>query len=138
MPATQSTTGRFGYASIAGNPANITGWTANLHKALADATDSGNYDPVTGQLYQSQAYGVIGIDGTLKGNYDLAGSTDTNLTSHFKADGPWPVVLQITRSVTFASFNADFEAVDFNVEVPGSTMVTWSCSFKSNGIPVLP
>lgn len=138
MAATQSTTGRFGTGSVNGTAIGITRWTARLHKDLADATDSNNYDATTQQTYQSQAYGVIGIDGTLEGNYDLGGSTDSNFTQKFKTDGPYPVVLGITRTTTFASFSADFSDVEFSVSVPGSTMVTFTANFKSNGVPTLP
>lgn len=137
MAGTQSTTGRFGYGSVSGVPIGITGWTGTLNKPLADATDSNNYDATTQQTYQSQAYGVIGIDGTLEGNYDLAGTTDAQFTQKFKTDGPYPIVLGITRTQTWASMNADFSDIQFRVSVPGSTMVTFTANFKSNGIPTL-
>lgn len=138
MAATQSFTGRFGTASVSNTPVGITGWTARLHKDLADATDSNNYDASTNQTFQSQAYGVIGIDGSLTGNVDLGGSTDSLFIQKFLTDGPYPLTLSFTRSVVFASMNADFSDVDFSLSVPGSTMVTFTANFKSNQKPTLP
>jgi hypothetical protein len=137
MAATQSQTGRFGYGTISGVAIGITSWTGTLNKPLADATDSNNYDAATQQTYQSQAYGVIGIDGSLEGNYDLGGSTDAQFTQKFKTDGPYPVVLGFTRTSLFMAANVDFSDIQYKVSVPGSTMISFTANFKSNGIPTL-
>lgn len=137
MAASQSITGRAGNAQIASTTINITKWDATIERALADATDSGDFDSVTGQTYQSQAEGVVGINGTLEGNYDLAGSTDSLITQKFLTDGPYSLLLGITSAVKWASFNADFENATFSLSVPGATMVTFRTSFKSNGKPTL-
>lgn len=138
MAATQSVTGRGGSAKVNNVTIGITRWEATITRALADATDSNNYDSTSGQTFQSQAEGVVGIDGTLEGNYDLSGTTDANFSQKLvAADGPYPVVLGLTPSVNFASLNADFENVRYSVSVPGATMITFSCSFKSNGKPTV-
>lgn len=138
MAATQSKTGRSGNVTVGGNVLNITGWTAKPRKEFADSTDSGDYDATTGQTWTSQAPGVTGLDGTIKGNWDFGGSTDTNLIQIFKSDGPYAVVLKLTASVSFASFNADITDVDVEVSVPGSTMISFTANFKSNGIITYP
>lgn len=136
--ATQSVTGRSGNATINSVVIGITQWEATITRQLADATDSNNYDSVSGQTFQSQAEGVVGIDGTLSGNYDLSGTTDANLSQKLVAsDGPYPIMLAFTPTVKFASFSADLENVRYSVSVPGATMITFSSSFKSNGKPVV-
>ncbi len=73
----------------------------------------------------------------LMGIFDLAGTTDANFIQKFKSDGPYAVVLNITRTVQFASFNGDFDEIEINVAVPGATMVTFTTPFMSNGVPTL-
>jgi hypothetical protein len=137
MAATQSITGRGGSAKVNGVTIGITRWTGRLRKEFADATDSNNYDAATGQTWTSQAPGVLGMDGTVEGNYDLAGTTDANFTQKFKTDGPYATVLNLSPTVSHSSFNADFSDVEYSVSVPGSTMVTFTANFKSNGIITL-
>lgn len=137
MAATQSVTGRSGNATINNVVIGITKCDATLTRDLADATDSNNYDPTTGQTFKSQAEGAVGIDGTVEGNFDIGGSTDAQIIQKFLTDGPYPLMLAYTASVKFASMNADFENVALSVSVPGSTMITFRSSFKSNGKPTL-
>jgi hypothetical protein len=137
MAVTQSFTGRQGSATINGVFIAITRWTAQLHREYADSTDSNNYDAATGQIYQSQAPGVIGIDGTIEGNIDLTGIVDAQVFQKFKTDGPYPMLLSFTRAVNFCSGNFDYTTMDTTVQVPGATMVTFTANFKSNGVPII-
>lgn len=134
---TQSETGRTGSANVNGVPIAITSWKGKLHKEFAVSTDSNNLDPTSGQLYRSRAPGEVWIEFSCEGNYDLGGTTDANFSQKWKQDGPWPVVLGINRTTTWASFNADFDDVDFSVTVPGAVMITFTASGQSNGIPTI-
>jgi hypothetical protein len=127
-------TGRAGSATVNAVALAITGWSAKLNKELADSTDSNNFDPASGQLYASQVPGVISMEATIEGNFDTAGSTSTNIIAKLKSDVPIPLVLKLTQAVTFGSGNFDLSNVDVSVAVPGSTMVTFSATAKSNGI----
>lgn len=135
MAATQSFTGRFGRAQVNAVEIGITKWTMKARKEFADATDSNNFDATTGQLWTSQDPGAVGFDGSVEGNYDAAGTTDTNFIQKFKSDGPFPVSLFYTRTVLAMTANCDFSDVDVTVSVPGSTMVTFTANFKTNGVP---
>lgn len=138
MALTLSQTGRFGTTTVLGVFIPITTWTAKIRKAFSPSTDSNNYDPITGQTWTSQQPGVVGLDGTLGGNFDFGGTTDANFIQKFKTDGPYAIVLGLTRTTTFASCNADFSDVDFSVSIDDANMITWSATFKSNGIVTLP
>lgn len=133
MAATQSRTGRWGEATVNSVLINITKWTAKPRKEFADSTDSGGYDAVTKQVFTSQAPGVTGLDGTIEGNYDFGGTTDANFTQLFYTDGPYAVILAFSTTLNFATFSADFSDVEYTVMVPGSTMITFTTNFKSNG-----
>ncbi len=135
MAATQSATGRYGRATVLGVEIGITGWTAKPSKAFADATDSNNYDTVTTQVWRSQDPGDVGFDGTITGNFDLAGTTDANFIQKFKSDGPYATALYQTRTVLFLSGNFDYTDVDITVTVPGATMMTFTANWKLNGTP---
>lgn len=137
MAVTQSATGRYGNAQVNGVAINITGWRCKVHKEFAVATDSGNYDPVTAQLFRSRAPGEVWLEGQIEGNYNFDGTTDANFTQKFKTDGPYAVVLSFSRTVNFASFNADFDEVEFTITVNGANMLTFSSPFQSNGVPTL-
>ncbi len=137
MAQTLDTTGRYGNVTVLGVVIPITGWRCKVHKEFAIATDSGNYDSATAQLWRSRAPGEVWCEGSLEGNFDLAGTTDANFIQKFKSDGPYAVVLNITRTVQFASFNGDFDEIEINVAVPGATMVTFTTPFMSNGVPTL-
>lgn len=137
MAVTQSKTGRSGSATVGGVVIPITKWSVKSNRNLADATDSGNYDPVSGQTFSSQANGVVGIEITIEGNYDAA-TTATNITAKIKLDGPFAVVLKIDPTTTYASGNFDFSDVECNLEVPGGTMVAWTATGKSNGVITFP
>ena len=52
----------------------------------------------------------------------------------FKTDGPYALVLKLTSSVTWASFNADFDQTEVKVMVAGATVITFSAPFQSNGV----
>lgn len=137
MSVTQSKTGRYGTATVNGVVVNITDWSCKVHKEFAIATDSGNYDATTQQLYRSRAPGEVWLEGSIKGNYDFGGTTDANFTQLYKSDGPYAVILGLTRSVNFASFNADFDEVNYTVTVNGANMITFDTNFMSNGVPTL-
>ncbi len=139
MAITQTTsmTGRFGNAKVNGVAIGITGWNCTVRKEFADSTDSNNYDPVTSQTWTSQQPGVVGVDAMVKGNFDQSGIVDANFIQKFKTDGPYAMGLYLTQTLQFASGNWDFSDVQTTVEVPGSTMVTFTANAKSNGIVVL-
>lgn len=137
MAVTQSATGRFGTITVNGVTIPITMWRCKVHKEFAVSTDSGNYDATTTQLYRSRAPGEVWLEGHVEANYDFGGTTDANFTQKFKTDGPYPVVLSFSRTTTFASFNADFDEVEYTVTVPGATMISFTSPFQSNGTPTL-
>jgi hypothetical protein len=134
---TQSISGRGGSMKVNGVTIAITEWSGKLHKEFAISTDSNNYDPVSGQLYRSRAPGEIWIEFSAKGNYDMAGTTDTNFSQKWKQDGPWPVVLGLTSTTNWGSFSADLDDLNFSLSVPGATMTTFDISGQSNGIPII-
>ena len=75
MSVTSSKTGRFGNLTIAGNVCNITGWTCQIHREYAVATDSGNLDATgTPQLWRLRLPGEVWFAGTVDGFYDFGGA----------------------------------------------------------------
>jgi hypothetical protein len=134
--ATQSKTGRSGSVTVASVVIPITKWSLKGTKDLADSTDSGNYDPPSGQTYKSQQPGVIGLEGTIEGNWDAA-TTSSGIIAKLKADPPLPCVFKIDASTNYASGNFDLSDVETSVEVPGATMIKFTANVKSNGIFVL-
>lgn len=136
MP-TQSMTGRGGTATVNGVVIPITKWSSKANRNLADATDSANYDVATGQTWTDMASGVVSLELTLEGNYDLA-TTSAQITSKIKTDGPFPVVLQVNRTTTYLTGNFYFSDVETSLEVPGGTMVSWTANAKNSGIVTLP
>lgn len=131
--AVQKTTGRSGSATIRGQVISITKWEAKSSKNLADATASDNYDSTSGQLWQSQAVGAIGMEVTIEGNFDLAGTTDAQFVQWLKMDPPADVLLYITPTVRYCEGLFDMSDVSVSLSVPGGTMVTYSATLKSNG-----
>ena len=136
MAASQTFTGRQGQASIAGNIVPITKWTAKITRQYADSTDSSTYNPATGQVWETQAPGTVVAEGTLEGNYDLA-TTDADITQLFAADGPYTTEFWLNRATPFMSGPFNFMNMEVTVSVPGATMCTFTCDFKSSGIPTI-
>lgn len=137
MPTqTQSFTGRQGTATVGNNVIPITKWTAKITRAYADSTDSSTYDSTTGQVWESQAPGTVVAEGTLEGNFDLA-TTSQDVIQLFKADGPYTVLFALTRSVNFMTGSFNFMDCEVTITIPGATMCTWSCNFKSTSIITL-
>lgn len=134
---TQSVTGRGGNMKVNGVTIGITSWKGKVHKEFAVATDSNNYDPTTGQTWRSRAPGELWIEFSAELNYDLGGTTDANFTQKFKTDGPYPVILGLTPTTNFASFNADFDEIEFTMSVPGATMLSGATNGMSNGVVTL-
>ena len=132
MAATSGRTGRAGSVSLSAIVINITGWSAKLNINFADSTDSGNYSAPN--LFDSQLNGSQHVEGSIKGFYD-ASNTATNLDGVIKvpSSGPYATVLKIDASTTWFSGNCDFTDIEYSLEVPGATMVTFSANFKSNG-----
>ena len=135
--ATQSKTGRFGGATVRTNSVAITKWTCKIIKEFADSTDSGGYDAATTQTWGSQAPGVLRLEGSIEGNFDFSGTTDANFIQTFKSEGPYATVLAFDKSNNFANGNFDYTDVECAVEVPGSTMITFTANIKSNGVITL-
>lgn len=135
MAATQSATGRFGRGTVLGVEIGITKWTGKMRKEFADATDSNNYDATTGQTWTSQDPGVVGCDATVEGYYDFSGTIDANFIQKFKSDGPYAMILYLTRTAVWASWNWDFSDFEISLSVPGATNITFSANCKSNGAP---
>lgn len=126
-------TGRGGSATVGGHAVAISKWTAKFTKALADTTDSSTWDGT--HLFQSQAPGVLGCDGTLEGYWDQAGSTTTYLMNILLNDPKTAVTLAYDST---GSHNAmvgyfDISDVEISLEVPGATAVKFTANFKSNG-----
>lgn len=130
---TNSATGRKGKLVVAGNTIAITKWSGKLVTEYADGTDSANYDAVTGNTWASQQPGVTHTEGTIEGNYDLS-NTSTNITSKIKTPGPYAATFGLTDSVNWGSGNIDLTDVEVSVEIPGSTMITFSANWKSSGV----
>lgn len=130
-----SATGRAGSVTYNSQAINITGWNAKVTREYADSTDSSNFDTGTGQIYGSQKPGVVRVEGSIKGNYDIGGTTSTNVTAHIIDDTPRTLLLSLTRSVNWGSMSVDLTDVEISVETPGSTMMTFTANFKSNGVP---
>lgn len=122
--------------TLAGNIVPITKWTAKITRNYADSTDSSTYDPATGQVWETQAPGSVFFEGSMEGNFDLA-TTSADIIALFKTDGPYAVVLGLTRSVNLLSGNVNLQDADVTIEIPGATMCTWTCSYHSDGIPTL-
>jgi hypothetical protein len=140
MAITQTTsqTGRFGYGTINSSVNfSVTGWDVTVRKEFSPSTDSNNYDPVTKQTWTSQQPGVVGADGMVEGFFDIGGVIDTNFIQSFKTDGPYPMLLGISRTQNFISSNWDFSDVKVSVKVDGAVMVTFTANCKTNGVPVL-
>lgn len=134
--ATQSFTGRQGQATVAGNIVPITKWTSKITRQYADSTDSATYDVPTGQTWETQAPGTVVAEGSLEGNFDLA-TTSADIISLFKTDGPFLVLLALTRATNFMQAYFNFMDCEVTISIPGATMCTWSCNYKSTSIPVI-
>lgn len=132
MAATAGKTGKAGNITIGGNVIPITKWSGKLEIDFADSTDSGNY--ASPNLPKSQLPGAYQVTGSIEAFYD-ANTTSVNITSNIKnpTGGPYALVLKFDASTTWFSGNVDFSDVDFTVQVPGATMVTFTANFKSNG-----
>lgn len=124
-------TGRAGHATVGGTALSISKWTAKFTKALADTTDSSTWDG--SHLYQSQAPGVLGCDGTLEGYWDQAGTTTTVLMNILTNDPKTAVVLYYDATHQAMNGYFDISDVEMTLEVPGATAVKFTATFKSNG-----
>lgn len=131
--AAGSKTGRAGYVTVNSVVIPITKWNVKGTKALADSTDSSNWDTVSNELYQAQLPGVLALEGTIEGYWDSA-TTGTGIIAKLKADATLPITLQYDRSTNAFSGNFDLADVDVSVTVPGSTMISFTANFKSNGV----
>jgi hypothetical protein len=129
--------GRGGSAVVNGISINITGWKGVLHVDLEDGTDSSAYVPSTGKLWKYQEEGPVWLDGSLTGWYDTGGTTDSALTQQLaNSYGPYPISLNLTQSLLFASGTCDFEQFVVNVVVPGAKTIDFSADFKFNAAPL--
>jgi hypothetical protein len=131
---TQGKTGKAGSITISGNVIPITRANPKVSMEFADSTDSGNYDPTSGNLYKSQLAGDTQIVLAIEGYWDAA-TTSTNITGKIQnpAAGPYPLVVKLDGSTTYCSGNFDLTDVDLQVEIPGATMISFTATARSNG-----
>lgn len=134
MAQTQGKTGKAGSLTISSNVIPITKANPKVSMEFANATDSGNYDPVSGNIYTSQLSGETKIVLQIEGYWDAA-TTSTNITAKIQnpSGGPWPMVVKLDGSTTYCSGNFDLTDVDLQVEVPGATMISFTATATSNG-----
>lgn len=132
--ATSGMTGKAGSITVGGTVIPITKCNSKQTIAFADATDSGNYDSGSGNLYKSQLSGDVQIEMTIEGNYDTA-TTSANIIGKMKApsSGPYAAVFKLNGSTTLFSGNVDLTDMETSLTVPGAEMVTFTCTAKSNG-----
>jgi hypothetical protein len=134
MAATQGKTGKAGALTISSNVVPITSAKPKVSVEFADSTDSGNYDVATGNIYKAQLAGETSIELSIEGYWDAA-TTSTNITAKIQSpgSGPWPMVVKLDGSTTLCSGNFDLSDVEFSVQVPGATMISFTATAKSNG-----
>jgi hypothetical protein len=134
MAATQGKTGKAGSITISGNVVPITKASPKVTMNFADATDSGNYDSGSGNLYKSQLAGDTQMELSIEGFWDAA-TTSTNITAKIQApgSGPYAMVVKLDGSTTYCSGNFDLTDVSLDVTVPGATMISFTATAKSNG-----
>jgi hypothetical protein len=128
--------GRGGSAMVNGIPLNITGWKGVLHIEFEESTASDSYVPATGKLWKIREEETVSLEGSLTGYYDTAGTTDSAFTQQLaNAYGPYPISLNLTKSLLFAAGTCDFEQFTVNVMVPGAKTIDFSADFKFNANP---
>jgi hypothetical protein len=121
---------------VNGIPLNITGWKGVLRIQFEDSTASDSYVVSTGKLWEIREEETVSLEGSLTGYYDTAGTTDSAFTQQIaNAYGPYPISLNLTKSLLFASGTCDFEQFTVNVMVPGAKTIDFSADFKFNANP---
>lgn len=126
-------TGKGGSATIDGNSIAFTKWTESVAREMATATDSSSYNVATDTLHTSRSPGEEGSEIKVEGNFDLA-VTGTQILSKLRTTAAVPCVLKLDATTTYCSGNYWLSDVETSLEVPGSTMITFSATLMSEGI----
>ena len=127
-------TGKAGNMTWNGTAIPITSAKPKVAKAMADSTDSSNYDAGTQQLYKAQLPGDWQMTLAVEGFFDRT-ITPTTVLAALVSNATVEAVVKIDGSTTFVDCFFDVSDFDMDITVPGAVMVGYTCTMMSNGKP---
>lgn len=131
--ARKRATGKAGSVNLDSVAVPITQWTANLDANLQENTDTGDYDAVSGQTWESYVPGKRSGTIDIEGNVDLTATTGTAdmVVAKMLADDPLPIELKFDQSTYFGFGTVILENV--KVTSPVSDNITFTSTARLVG-----
>lgn len=118
--------------TLNGTTIPITKYTPKGNRKLADTTDTGDYDPTSGLVWNSQLPVSANLELTVEGRFRRSSTMNALVKLLFSGATAVPTVLNLDAGTLFGHGNFDIK--DFSTDVPAEDTVTWTATFKSNGV----
>lgn len=130
--ATQKLTGRAAFFTISGTKIPFKKFTPKSTRKLVDSTDSLDYDPTSDLIWTEQLAAGMSIEFAVEGWYNLSVTPANVLNLLYTSAAAVPIVVNLNASVILGHGN--FDISDFSSDIPVDDMVSFSATFKSNGV----
>ena len=125
-------TGKAGNILINAAVVAITKWSSKVIKEYADSTDSNGFDPISRQLWKTQAAGSLQLEGSIEGYFNFNVGLSAILAAVLD-DIPILTVLKFDETLTYTTGLMNFLDFDSDVEVDGAVTIPYTTNFKSYG-----
>jgi hypothetical protein len=116
--------------TIGGKAIKVTSCTPNVTKNMADAADSGDYDPTTKMIQLKRIPISVEVSFDVEGFFRLYSTPGDILAKVVSAD---PVPLVYMPDGVNALMSGDFHLNDFSSDNPFDDMITWSATAEPAG-----
>lgn len=124
-------TGKASSFTYGGTLINITKYTWNVDRALANATDNGDYAQITDIISPTQIPYMATTKVDVEGRFRKSQTPAAIVTNLYSGVSAVPVTLGLDAG-SQAGHGA-FDIGNFSCEVPIDDIVTFKCSMTSNG-----
>lgn len=133
MP-TNRLTGKAASLTFAGNDVKLTKATLKTTRELADATDSGDYDPTSGLIHKVQIPWGVGSEISVEGKIRTNSPTTLSalLAKCYSSTAEAVGTLKMDGSTNVITGNWDI--ADFEAEIDTQNACTFKATLKSNGL----
>lgn len=110
----------------------ISKYSPKSTRKLADTTDSANYDAGTDLIHNSQLPASIQMELSVEGKFSKSKTNAALITQLYSGATAVPTILNLDAGTIYGHGN--FDMGDFSADVPVEDTVSWTATFRSNGV----
>lgn len=134
MPVQGRITGTRADLTLDGNRVHITKVGAKSTKNMDDTTDTGDIDPTTGLLHESQVPHSLVTELSVEGNWRSTSPTTNAVLLQKCYQGTAVLVGTLKIDGTNTNYSGQWDITDFEADIPAAGKVSFKATLKGNGV----